>query len=104
MPHSPQLLAAEAAFFSSDNQQRAQQEGDAEIRRSQQTDSQPHPLNTGKTALAPSPAMGVRCEGRISVLKRGHGLARADTKRCMKRWVRTADNLIQSARLRPTSH
>ena len=105
--HTPQLVASDAGFFSLENVRRATELGVEKVAvpnrkgRDQQR-SKEHKQRWFRRAQR----WRVGCEGRISVLKRRHGLRRCRYKGSegMERWVGwgvIADNLIHIGKLWP---
>ena len=96
----PELVAADAGFFSAANEAMAKQMG---VKRvgipSRSTKSEKRKLEQKKRWFKNAQKWRTGCEGRISVLKRRHGLNRSRYKGTagMKRWVGLgviADNMI----------
>ena len=96
----PELVAADAGFFSAANEAKAKQMG---VKRvgipSRSTKSEKRKLEQKKRWFKDAQKWRTGCEGRISVLKRRHGLNRSRYKGTagMKRWVGLgviADNMI----------
>ena len=96
----PELVAADAGFFSAANEAKAKQMG---VKRvgipSRSTKSEKRKLEQKKRWFKDAQKWRTGCEGRISVLKRRHGLNRSLYKGTagMKRWVGLgviADNMI----------
>jgi IS5 family transposase len=99
--HAPQAVAADPGFFSAANEAKAEQMG---VRRvsipSHATKSKARKERQKRPWFKELQKWRTGCEGRISVLKRRHGLERSRYKGPdgMKRWVGfgvLADNLIQ---------
>jgi IS5 family transposase len=101
---APTMAAADAGFFSAANEARAEDMGVKRVAVPSQSTKSPQRKQRQKTRWFKE-AMRWRtgCEGRISVLKRRHGLNRSRYKGSdgMKRWVGLgviADNVINIAR------
>jgi len=96
----PDLVAADAGFFSAANEAAAQQLGVKRIAvPSRSTKSEKRKREQKKPWFKKAQKWRTGCEGRISVLKRRHGLNRSRYKgtQGMKRWVGLgvmADNMI----------
>lgn len=97
---APELVAADAGFYSADNERRA---GEAGVKKisipNRRTRSAARIAHQRERWFKRSQRWRVGCEGRISVLKRRHGLVRCRYKgpRGMERWVGwgvIANNLI----------
>jgi IS5 family transposase len=97
----PQLVAADAAFFSADNQRKAQEKGVEKLAvPNKRTRSRAVWQQQRQRWFKRAQRWRVGCEGRISVLKRKHGLLRCRYHGMggMKRWVGLgviANNLLQ---------
>jgi transposase, IS5 family len=97
----PRLVAADAGFFSSDNQRQAQAKGVEKLAvPNKRTRSRAVWQQQRQRWFKRAQRWRVGCEGRISVLKRKHGLLRCRYygMEGMKRWVglaAIANNLIQ---------
>jgi IS5 family transposase len=97
----PQLVAADAAFFSADNQTKAQEKGVEKLAvPNKKTRSKAQWAHQRQRWFRRAQRWRVGCEGRISVLKRKHGLLRCryHGMEGMERWVglgAIANNLIQ---------
>jgi IS5 family transposase len=103
---TPRLAAADAGFYSAKNEQAAKDKG---VKRvcvpSRSTKSAERKREQKKRWFRNGQKWRTGCEGRISVLKRRHGLNRSRYKGDdgMKRWVGLgviADNLINIGRLK----
>ena len=100
----PELLAADAGFFSAENEQRAQEAGvDKVAIPNKQTRSPARWAFQRQRWFKRAQRWRVGCEGRISVLKRCHGLFRCryTGSAGMERWVGLgviANNLLAIAR------
>jgi transposase, IS5 family len=104
----PQLVASDAGFFSLENERRAKELGVKRVavpnkKGRDQTRSKEQKQRWFRRAQR----WRVGCEGRISVLKRRHGLRRCRYRGMdgMERWVGwavIADNLIHIGKLLPT--
>jgi IS5 family transposase len=101
---APHLAAADAAFYSDKNERMAKRKG---VRRvcvpNRSTKSPKRKREQKKTWFRNGQRWRTGCEGRISVVKRRHGLNRSRYKGDdgMKRWVGLgviADNLLNIAR------
>lgn len=96
----PELVAADAGFFSAANESAAKQLGVKRVAvPSRSTKSEKRRQEQKKRWFKEAQKWRTGCEGRISVLKRRHGLNRSRYKGTegMKRWVGLgvmADNLI----------
>lgn len=101
--HAPRLLAADAAFFSAANEAAAEQAGVKQVAiPSKATKSQARRQRQHQRWFRRAQRWRVGCEGRISVLKRKHGLTRSRYKgrTGMQRWVGLgviANNLVAFA-------
>jgi IS5 family transposase len=101
----PRLVAADAGFFSSDNQRQAQAKGVEKLAvPNKRTRSRAVWQQQRQRWFKRAQRWRVGCEGRISVLKRKHGLLRCRYYGMggMKRWVglaAIANNLIQIGKL-----
>jgi IS5 family transposase len=97
----PKLVAADAAFFSADNQAQAREKGVEKLAvPNKRTRSQAVRAQQRQRWFKRAQRWRVGCEGRISVLKRKHGLLRCryHGMEGMNRWVGLgviANNLIQ---------
>jgi IS5 family transposase len=97
---APDLATADAAFFSAANEAAAQQLGVKRVAvPSRSTKSEKRKQEQKKRWFKKAQKWRTGCEGRISVLKRRHGLNRSRYKgtQGMKRWVGLgviADNVI----------
>ena len=97
--HAPHLAAADAGFFSAANEARAEQLGVKRIAvPSQATKSAERKQTQKKRWFKKAQAWRTGCEGRISILKRRHGIHRSRYKGTdgMRRFVGLgviADNL-----------
>ncbi|MEW5980241.1 MAG: ISNCY family transposase [Acidobacteriota bacterium] len=97
----PRLVAADAGFFSADNQTKAQEKGVEKLAvPNKKTRSKAQWANQRQRWFRRAQRWRVGCEGRISVLKRKHGLLRCRYHGMagMERWVglgAIANNLIQ---------
>jgi transposase, IS5 family len=97
----PKLVAADAAFFSADNQIQAQAKGVEKLAvPNKRTRSRKQREHQRQRWFKRAQRWRVGCEGRISVLKRKHGLLRCHYHGMegMKRWVglgAIANNLVQ---------
>ena len=105
---APHLLAADAGFYSGENERVAKRKG---VRRvsipNRSTKSPKRKREQKKPWFRNGQKWRTGCEGRISVIKRRHGLNRCRYKGDdgMKRWVGLgviADNLINIARVMPS--
>jgi IS5 family transposase len=103
---TPRLAAADAGFYSAKNEKEAKEKG---VKRvcvpSRSTKSAERKREQKKRWFRNGQKWRTGCEGRISVLKRRHGLNRSRYKgeAGMKRWVGLgviADNLINIGRLK----
>jgi Transposase DDE domain./Transposase domain (DUF772). len=103
---TPRLAAADAGFYSAKNEKEAKEKG---VKRvcvpSRSTKSAERKREQKKPWFRDGQKWRTGCEGRISVLKRRHGLNRSRYKGedGMKRWVGLgviADNLINIGRLK----
>jgi IS5 family transposase len=103
---TPHLVAADAGFYSSQNEKEAKEKG---VKRvcvpNRSTKSAERRREQKKRWFRNGQKWRTGCEGRISVLKRRHGLNRSRYKgeAGMKRWVGLgviADNLINIGRLK----
>lgn len=96
----PDLVAADAGFFSAANETAAKQQGVKRVAvPSRSTKSEKRKQEQKKRWFKDAQKWRTGCEGRISVLKRRHGLNRSRYKGAqgMKRWVGLgvmADNMI----------
>jgi IS5 family transposase len=96
----PDLVAADAGFFSAANEAAAKELGVKKVAvPSRSTKSEKRKLEQKKRWFKKAQKWRTGCEGRISVLKRRHGLNRSRYKGIpgMKRWVGLgviADNMI----------
>ena len=106
---APHLVAADAAFYSGKNEKAAKRKG---VRRvcvpNRLTKSAKRKREQKKPWFRNGQRWRTGCEGRISVVKRRHGLNRCRYKGDdgMKRWVGLgviADNLINMARANPAA-
>lgn len=108
--HMPAMAAADAGFFSAANEAEAERVGVKWVAvPSQSTKSQQRKQRQKKRWFKNAMRWRTGCEGRISVLKRRHGLNRSRYKGTdgMKRWVGLgviADNLINMARASTASN
>jgi IS5 family transposase len=97
----PRLVAADAGFFSADNQTKAQKKGVEQLSvPNKKTRSKAQWAHQRQRWFRRAQRWRVGCEGRISVLKRKHGLLRCryHGMEGMERWVglgAIANNLIQ---------
>ena len=97
----PQLVAADAGFFSADNQTKAQEKGVEKLAvPNKKTRSKAQWAHQRQRWFRRAQRWRVGCEGRISVLKRQHGLPRCryHGMEGMERWVGLAviaNNLTQ---------
>jgi len=97
----PTMVAADAAFFSADNQTKAQEKGVEKLAvPNKKTRSKAQWAHQRQRWFRRAQRWRVGCEGRISVLKRKHGLLRCryHGMEGMERWVglgAIANNLIQ---------
>jgi len=97
----PQLVAADAAFFSADNQNQAQAKGIEKLAvPNKRTRSRAQWEYQRQRWFRRAQRWRVGCEGRISVLKRKHGLLRCRYRGMegIERWVgwgAIANNLMQ---------
>ncbi|MGH7219137.1 MAG: ISNCY family transposase, partial [Nitrospiraceae bacterium] len=97
----PQLVAADAGFFSADNQTKAKEKGVEKLAvPNKKTRSRAVWQHQRQRWFKRAQRWRVGCEGRISVLKRKHGLLRCryHGMEGMQRWVglgAIANNLIQ---------
>ena len=103
---TPHLVAADAGFFSAKNEKEAKEKG---VKRvcipNRSTKSADRKREQRKRWFRKGQKWRTGCEGRISLLKRRHGLHRSRYKgeEGMKRWVGLgviADNLINIGRLK----
>jgi IS5 family transposase len=103
---TPHLAAADAGFYSANNEKQAKEKG---VKRvcvpNRSTKSADRKREQKKRWFRNGQKWRTGCEGRISVLKRRHGLHRSRYKgdEGMKRWVGLgviADNLINIGRLK----
>ena len=103
---TPHLVAADAGFFSAKNEKQAKEKG---VKRvcvpNRSSKSAERKREQRKRWFRKGQKWRTGCEGRISVLKRRHGLHRSRYKgdEGMKRWVGLgiiADNLINIGRLK----
>jgi IS5 family transposase len=98
--HAPNLVAADAGFFSAANEAKAEELGVKRVSvPSRSTKSEKRKREQKKRWFKKAQKWRTGCEGRISVLKRRHGLDRSRYKGTdgMKRWVGLgviADNVI----------
>ena len=103
--HAPRLLAADAAFFSAANEAAAQAAGVKQVAiPSKATKSATRRARQHQRWFRRAQRWRVGCEGRISVLKRKHGVTRSryQGREGMQRWVGLgviANNLIAIARV-----
>jgi len=103
--HAPNLVAADAGFFSAANEAKAEELGVKRVSvPSRSTQSEKRKSEQKKRWFKKAQKWRTGCEGRISVLKRRHGLNRSRYKGTagMKRWVGLgviADNVINIGRL-----
>jgi len=100
--HAPRLLAADAAFFSAANETAAQEAGVKQVAiPSKATKSTTRRARQHERWFRRAQRWRVGCEGRISVLKRKHGLAQSYPGSAgMQRWVGLsviANNLLAIA-------
>src|SRR5712691_3189714 len=101
--HAPRLLAADAAFFSAANETAAQEAGVKQVAiPSKATKSITRRARQHERWFQRAQRWRVGCEGRISVLKRKHGLTRSRYKgqAGLQRWVGLgviANNLLAIA-------
>jgi len=101
----PQLVAADAGFFSPGNQTQAQEKGVEKLAvPNKRTRSRAVWQQQRQRWFKRAQRWRVGCEGRISVLKRKHGLLRCryHGMEGMKRWVglgAVANNLLQMGKL-----
>ena len=101
--HAPRLLAADAAFFSAANEAAAEAAGVKQVAiPSKATKSQTRRQRQHQRWFRRAQRWRVGCEGRISVLKRKHGLGRSryQGRAGMQRWVGLgviANNLLAIA-------
>ena len=101
--HAPTLVAADAAFFSAANEAAAQAAGVKQVAiPSKATKSETRRAQQHQRWFRRAQRWRVGCEGRISVLKRKHGVTRSRYKgrAGMQRWVGLgviANNLIAIA-------
>jgi transposase, IS5 family len=102
---TPHLVAADAAFYSGENEKAAKEKG---VKRvcipNRSTKSPQRRREQKKRWFRKGQKWRTGCEGRISVIKRRHGLNRCRYKGedGMKRWVGLgiiADNLINIGRV-----
>jgi len=97
---TPQLVAADAGFYSQANEKRLKEMGVRSVSvPNRNTRSEERRLHQKKRSFKRGQRWRTGCEGRISVLKRRHGLNRCLYRGLdgMKRWVGLgviADNLI----------
>lgn len=87
---APKLLAADSGFFSAANEKRAMEWGVGKVAIPRQGTQSAERLKKQKTRwFKRAQRWRTGCEGRISVLKRRHGLNRCRYKRAsgMERWV-----------------
>lgn len=102
---TPELVAADAGFFSAENEQQAQAAGIPKVAiPNKQTRSPARWAFQRQRWFKRAQRWRVGCEGRISVLKRRHGLLRCRYKGLagMERWVGLgvmANNLLAIARV-----
>jgi IS5 family transposase len=102
---APELLATDAAFYSDANEKAVFQMGVKQVAiPNRSTKSSERRLSQKKRWFRKAQAWRTGCEGRISVLKRRHGLNRCRYRGDdgMKRWVGLgviADNLINIGRI-----
>jgi transposase, IS5 family len=100
----PHLVAADAGFYSQANEKRLKQMGVKNVSvPNRNTRSEERRLHQKKRSFKEGQRWRTGCEGRISVLKRRHGLNRSLYRGLdgMKRWVGLgiiADNLINMGR------
>jgi transposase, IS5 family len=101
---APELVAGDAGFFSAENEANAQEAGVKKVAiPNKQTRSPARWAHQRERWFRNAQRWRVGCEGRISVLKRRHGLFRCRYKgsHAMERWVGfgvIANNLINIAR------
>jgi IS5 family transposase len=106
----PTMATADAGFFSTENEAEAEKMGVKRVAvPSQSTRSEQRKQRQKKRWFKDAMRWRTGCEGRISVLKRRHGLNRSRYKGTdgMKRWVGLsviADNLINMARASTASN
>lgn len=104
MGRTPDLVAADAGFFSAKNEEAAQERGVKRISVPNRSTKSPARRQHQKQRwFKKGQKWRTGCEGRISLLKRRHGLRRSlyKTEAGMKRWVGLgiiADNLINIGR------
>jgi len=97
---APRLVAADAGFFSAANEAKAKESGVKRVSvPSRSTKSEKRKIEQKKRWFKNAQKWRTGCEGRISVLKRRHGLNRSFYKgaKGIKRWVGLgviADNII----------
>ena len=100
----PRLVAADAGFFSADNQRKAEEKGVEKLAvPNKKTRSQAQWAHQRQRWFRRAQRWRVGCEGRISVLKRKHGLLRCryHGMEGMERWVGLgviANNLLQTGK------
>jgi IS5 family transposase len=100
----PKMVAADAGFFSADHQRAAQEKGVEKVAvPNKRTRSRAVWQHQGQRWFRRAQRWKVGCEGRISVLKRKHGLVRCRYHGIdgLERWVglgAIANNLIQLGR------
>ncbi len=100
----PEWVAADAGFYSAEGEKKAHQQGVKYVSVPNRSTKSPERRKLQKTRwFKKGQKWRTGCEGRISVLKRRHGLNRCRYKgdRGMKRWVGLgviSDNLINIAR------
>jgi len=106
---APHLVAADAAFYSGKNETAAKRKG---VKRvcvpNRSTKSPKRKREQRKPWFRNGQKWRTGCEGRISVVKRRHGLSRCRYRgdAGMKRWVGLgiiADNLLNMARAKPAA-
>jgi transposase, IS5 family len=101
---TPELVAADAGFYSAKNEARAQEIGVKRVSvPNRSTRSEERKRHQKQRWFKKAQKWRTGCEGRISLLKRRHGLSRSRYKgeAGMKRWVGLgiiADNLINVGR------
>jgi len=105
---TPRLVAADAGFYSASNEAAAKEKGVKQVSvPNRSTKSAERRREQKKRWFRNGQKWRTGCEGRISVIKRRHGLNRSRYKgeAGMKRWVGfgvIADNLINIGRMRHT--
>jgi transposase, IS5 family len=101
---TPDLVAADAGFYSAKNEAKAQEIGVKHVSvPNRSTKSEERKRHQKQRWFKKAQKWRTGCEGRISLLKRRHGLSRSRYKgdAGMKRWVGLgiiADNLINIGR------